>query len=324
MLAALLLAAILGSACRHAPPSDVVARVNGRDIPRSRLERLLTERIAADPRTMLPAQTQRLELALLAELIDREAMFQAASRQGLAATAADIDREMPAIRAREPNVPETELRQDAAEQATINRLIAREAARVVVTDDEIRRFYDQNRAAFTAPEPRLHVAEIFIASGGVAGSNPGAGNKPRSVRETRQKLALVEKRLSSGQDFATVASELSEDPNTASSGGDLGLISEQDFTRQSSPAMARAVLTLSPGAVTAPIQTAKGYYILKLLGREPAGLKSLNDPETRHTIEETIRSVRTDLLQEALLAKIRDKASVDNYLAESILENGGK
>jgi peptidyl-prolyl cis-trans isomerase SurA len=77
-------------------------------------------------------------------------------------------------------------------------------------------------------------------------------------------------------------------------------------------------MTLLPGQVSTPIRTAGGYHILKLISREPAGQRELNDPRVQQNIRETLRTRKEQLLRSAYLDACRNEAQVLNYLALSI------
>lgn len=71
-------------------------------------------------------------------------------------------------------------------------------------------------------------------------------------------------RLAGGQDFATVAREVSEDEFTKANGGELGFLVDQT-SRDLPPEVAQELFKLQPGQVTKPIETAGGYTIAKLI-----------------------------------------------------------
>lgn len=71
-------------------------------------------------------------------------------------------------------------------------------------------------------------------------------------------------RLAGGQDFATVAREVSEDEFTKANGGELGFLVDQT-SRDLPPEVADELFKLQPGQVTKPIETSTGYTIAKLI-----------------------------------------------------------
>ncbi|HXP59000.1 MAG TPA: hypothetical protein VN829_00845 [Dongiaceae bacterium] len=64
--------------------------------------------------------------------------------------------------------------------------------------------------------------------------------------------------------------------------------------------------------------------ILKVISREPAGRRELNDPRVQQNIREMLLNRKTQLLQSAYIEVARDQAKIENFLARSIVENAGK
>ena len=94
------------------------------------------------------------------------------------------------------------------------------------------------------------------------------------------------------------------------------------------PAIYAAITKLKPGQMTEILplldpQTKKpvGYAIYKLLSREPAGQRELNDPRVQQAIRQQLHDGRSQLLKGAYFEMLRDQAKVENFLAEQIFKN---
>src|SRR5262249_31074377 len=148
-------------------------------------------------------------------------------------------------------------------------------------------------------------------------------NKAQNEKQAKDKIDDIAARLGKGEDFSMLAQNYSEDPNTAPNGGDMGLIPESNLER-ASPELKRLVLSLQPGVPSPPIHTQYGYQILKVISREPAGQRELNDPRVQQNIREMLLNRKTQLLQSAYVEVARDQAKIENYMARSIVENAGK
>jgi peptidyl-prolyl cis-trans isomerase SurA len=65
-----------------------------------------------------------------------------------------------------------------------------------------------------------------------------------------------------------------------------------------------------------------GYAVYKLISREPAGQRDVNDPRVQQAIRQQLRDGRSQLLKNAYFEMLRDQAKVENFLAEEIFKNG--
>jgi len=78
--------------------------------------------------------------------------------------------------------------------------------------------------------------------------------------ETREKLLNILKRIREGEDFAELASEYSEDPGSAPSGGDLGYFARDDMVYEFS----NMAFSLDVGEVSDVFETQFGFHIVKV------------------------------------------------------------
>lgn len=72
-------------------------------------------------------------------------------------------------------------------------------------------------------------------------------------------------RIESGEDFATVAQEVSTDTGTAPNGGDLGWFTREEMA----PAFADAAFSLPVGEVSQPVASEFGWHLIKVLESDP-------------------------------------------------------
>jgi peptidyl-prolyl cis-trans isomerase SurA len=154
-------------------------------------------------------------------------------------------------------------------------------------------------------------------------------SKATNDSEAKKKIQALKNRLDSGEDFGSLAMNFSERPETASSGGDIGFVDESQM--RADPAVYAAVTKLKTGGVTEilPLMDAQtkrvaGYAIYKLISREPAGQRDLNDPGVQQAIRQQLHEGRSQLLKNAYFEMLRDQSKVENFLAEQIFKNDAK
>jgi peptidyl-prolyl cis-trans isomerase SurA len=181
-------------------------------------------------------------------------------------------------------------------------------------------------------EPQYHLAWIVVTAGPGQQAGNLQNNKAMTDADARKKIQTVRNRLTSGEDFGALAMNYSEDPNTNSSAGDMGFIPESAL-QQRDPATFGAISKLKVGQVTdvlpiyggaGPTQRAAGYAIYKLIEREPAGQRELNNPSVQQHIRQGLRESRAQLLKLAYYEMLRDDAKVRSYFAEQVLKQGAK
>lgn len=315
--------------CKHTVPANVAATVNGRAITYPEIEKQYKRQFPQQPEGISADQVQFQKLELLRAMIDEEILLQRAEKLSLLAKDEDVESRLNQIRApytqeefqkqldAQGMTPE-ELRAQIRRSLSIEKLLNKEIGNQInISDKDVTDFYNSNKAMFRFPETNYHVARIVVT----AGPNPDvrnlSGNKAQNEDQARKKIHMIEARLKQGEDFAKMAQNFSEDPQSSSSGGDMGFIPESALA-QADAETRKAIMTLLPGQISAPIRTQGGWHILKLIAREPAGQRELNDPRVQQNIRETLRTRKEQLLRNAYLDACRNEAQVVNYLALSI------
>jgi len=122
------------------------------------------------------------------------------------------------------------------------------------TDAEIRKAYQDDIGRYTTPEKR-RAAHILIA----LPPNPS----PEQVEKANQRAEALVARLRAGSDFAALARQRSADKRTAARGGDLGEIKPGRMPKH----IEAAANALRPGEISDPIQGPAGIHIIKLVSR---------------------------------------------------------
>ncbi|HKT72478.1 MAG TPA: peptidylprolyl isomerase [Steroidobacteraceae bacterium] len=123
----------------------------------------------------------------------------------------------------------------------------------------------------------------------------------------RQKLEAIRERIQKGEDFAGIASITSEDPGSASQGGDLGWTSPGTFV----PEFDQAISGLKLNEISEPFHTQYGWHIAQVLGRRQF---DDTDEQRRRQAAEAIRAGKADEETELWLRRIRDEAYVEYKL----------
>jgi peptidyl-prolyl cis-trans isomerase SurA len=322
--------------------SDVMAKVNGRKILRTEVDKYYSNQTANSPQQPTDEQSTSLKLSILKELIDNEILMQRAEKLGLLATNEEVDQKLNEIKApytqeefdkrlKERKITLDDFKRDLRRSITIDKVLNREiTSKIAISDSDISGYYNAHKAEFNLIEPQYHLAHIFVSTQ----PNPQVRNlkndKAQNEGDARKKIQMLMNRLDSGEDFATVAMNYSEDPETAGNGGDLGF-TPQSALSKADPATREAVGKLKPGQYSSVISITNpenrqvyGFRIVKLVAKEPAGQRELNDPRVQQAIRDQLRDRREQLLKAAYYDVVRDQAKVENYYAEQILKSTGQ
>lgn len=150
--------------------------------------------------------------------------------------------------------------------AAIEVLVANQLALSAALAAEVPPVSDEDvRAAYEASVADPARFEGFTCSSHILVRFAGAGGEP-SPEQDAAALATageIAARLAAGEDFATVATETSDDPGSAARGGSLGC----NFPGTFVPEFEAALEGLEPGERSEPVRTEFGYHVIRLDSR---------------------------------------------------------
>jgi peptidyl-prolyl cis-trans isomerase SurA len=321
----------LGGCKRPASPG-VAATVNNRPITYADLDKQFQSQYGSEAPKAIDDQAQATKLQVLLAMINAEIMLQRAEKQSLMASDSEVDTKFNELKAPYTSeefqkqlaarkITEQELKTQIRRDLSVQKLINKEiTSKISISDKDVAAFYEANKQSFNLAEPQFHLAQIVVTPAPDPNVRNLRSNKAQNEEEARNKIQMIEKRLQQNEDFAVVAQSFSEDPNSAPNGGDLGFVPESSLEKVS-PDLRKMVSSLQPGQATRILHTTDGYRILKLISREPAGQRALNDPRVQQHIRETLMNRKDQLLKDAFYEVARNEAAVVNNFAEGILKS---
>ncbi|WP_048305961.1 peptidylprolyl isomerase [Halomonas sp. PR-M31] len=133
------------------------------------------------------------------------------------------------------------------------------------------------------------------------------------TQDAQQAEALAQQarqRIASGEDFATVAQEVSDDRGSALNGGDLGWVRPGQMV----PGFEEAMTSLPVGEVSQPVRSRFGYHLIEVLERRQ---QDVTNEAQRNQIRETLFQRKANDELETWMQQIRNEAYVDNRLENS-------
>ena len=191
------------------------------------------------------------------------------------------------------------------------------------SEEELLAFYESESQSFTLAGHRRASHILFEAA---EGTNESDAEKKRSQAES------VLNRIKNGEDFATLASEFSDDIGSAKVGGDLGIITEGMMGVE----FEKTLASLQEGEVSEVFQTIYGFQIIKLISKESDKVQPYKDIENKvlALFKSTIASEKFYQMAERFaelsfenpdtLAPIVDELGLSIQQQANVTENSGE
>ena len=267
------------------PPLDkgkeVVASVNGTDITRDKLYDAMLE----------AGGTNTMNSLIMFEVVDQEA-----KKEKITVSEADIDKEIDNIKKSygsdegfnqmltQYNLTIEALRKEMVPQVQLTKLLT---PKVNVTDQEVKDFYEANKASMSTPE-QVRASHILV--------------------KTKEEADAIVKELKGGADFAALAKEKSTDTGSKESGGDLNFFGKGQMV----PEFEEAAFKMQVGEVSEPVKSQFGYHIIKLTEKKEAVNPTLDDKKVE--IKEQLTKQKISEMSNEYIQTLRDKAKITNTL----------
>jgi len=169
-----------------------------------------------------------------------------------------------------------------------------------VTQQELQAYYDQHRDEYRQPE-QVKVSHILIKT-----PLPGPDGKvdEKAVGDARKKAEDVLKQVKAGGDFAKLAEKYSED-TTAKSGGELGWIGRG----RTVPEFENVAFSLPKGQTSDLVKSSYGFHIIRVEDKQQAHVKLL--AEVKDEIEGKVREQKAAQATERTANTLASQARTD-------------
>lgn len=268
----------------------VVAEVNGRQVTQEELDReanlnrLLLQLRSFDERfyqvlTSTPeglALLQRYKREVLNNLIDQILIVQIGEKMGIVVpketieklvadelnktlsqynmTETDLDWYLKSANLGDLETFKNRLRWIFTVQQTLQQIYQKVTESSVISDEEVKKFYEENKEYFAVEES----AKLL-----------------RIIVETQEQANKVLERIRKGEEFSQIASEVSIDPLTKDKAGELGWV--ERYSGLLSQEVEEKVFASPVGAIVGPMKTSGGWEIYRVLEKKPKGYQKLEE-----------------------------------------------
>lgn len=307
--------------------------VDGRPITRDDVEKAYRRTAAPNPAAS-EDETLQAKFQLLDELVLRDLLLAKATALKIELPSTELDTAYTEARKnvsdeqyqeelKRRNLTADDMREALRRDLLTQKLLEREVvSKAAASDAEVAAFFEKNKASFNLAEESWHLAQIVVTPV----RDPQVNNRSRSdattPQEAAQKAQILMARLKGGTKFSDLAMDFSEDMESISRGGDLGLIPLSALKRAPAP-LRDAVLSAQPGTVR--LITVNGAQVLVLVvAHEAAGQRDLTTPGVKDRISEMLKGQREQILRAAYLTTLRGDAKVVNHLARRLVESNGR
>lgn len=307
--------------------NEVITRVELRNRLRAVEGQLVAQNTALPPREILERQ-------VLERMIVERAQMQAARSSGLRVDDVQLDRAISRIaegnkmsvqqlrdRLEAEGTSYSKFREEVRDEILLQRLREREVdSKVQVSESDIDSYLaGQKTESSNAPrEPEeLNIAQILV--------RVPEGATTEQIEQQRQRADTVMRRLSQGGDFARLAAEFSDAPE-ALTGGELGWRPDNRLPQL----FVDTVNGLKSGEVAAPVKSAAGFHILKLIDRRGGSVRAgINAPikqtRARHILMRVTELVPSSTARQRLYdikQRIENKSTTFEDMARQYSADG--
>jgi len=301
------LAALMSLVAGSTFAAKAVLLVDGREITDGRLE-TAKRIVAAQSRGREVPADELLRLAV-DQVIGQALLAGAAREAGIEVKPAEVDAALEAqqraaggapafaSRLQQAGLSEADVRAMEADRLTIQRFIQTTIVPTVqVGEAELKAYYDGHQDEFEH-EAQIHVRQVLAAA--------PAGATAEQKAAARARAARARERLSAGEDFATVARELSDDPSK-NKGGEVGWVRKGMLL----PELEAAVFAVPDGGLSEVLESSYGYHVFRVGARRDAGVYPLDE------IKPALRQMLTQRAAGNAVAKlVADRRKAASILA---------
>ena len=165
-----------------------------------------------------------------------------------------------------------------------------------ISESEMKKYYEENKDDFyTDTVTASHILLKTIDDNGNELSD-------KKKKEAKKKAEEALKKVKSGEDFAQVAKEYSED-STASNGGELGTFGKGQMVSE----FENAAFSMKPGEISDIIKTQYGYHIIKVTER-------VDEQKSYDDVKDEIKSTLASQEYSKYIEKIEKNLSVNKMV----------
>lgn len=269
LCAALLTLFVMTAAPASSQDRDpVVAKVNGVEIHQSDLA------VAEDEAGQIPPMSAEAKQDYLVQFVADMILVSKAAEEKKFGDGPDFKRKL-----------------EFARKKLLMEGLLQSVGKEALTDEAMRKVYDE-AVKQLGDEKEVHARHILLRT---------QTGDDKASKDAEEKIKAVVARLKKGEDFAKVASEVTEDPSGKANGGDLGYFSKEQMV----PEFSEAAFKLDKGQISDPVKTQFGWHVIKVEDKRSKPAPAFDD------VKPQIENYVTRKAQAELVTKLRADAKIE-------------
>jgi parvulin-like peptidyl-prolyl isomerase len=276
-------------------PNEVIATVNGQNILRLELDRILDKA----KKRMNKSNLHLVEEKIMNDLITQAVLKQFIKKEGIQVSADRIEQEINTFREnikKNPDSKDKSLETLLEEQGgSLDELrVALDISFAIdeymentISEEEIEKYFTENSGNFNGET--VTASHILIDTKGV--------EDEAKLKEAKEKIDKIKAELDGGADFVQLAKAYSDCPS-AKTGGNLGVITSGEMVKE----FTEVAFATEVNGISEPVKTQFGYHIIKVTDRQGGEDVTFEDVKDKVKIaqhNETTLNLIQDLLKKS-------------------------
>jgi peptidyl-prolyl cis-trans isomerase C len=304
-------------------PADlVVLRISGRPITERQVINMIDDmtRQMKLPFEQLRQRNSLLFKDALSNLVTIALLKDQIQQQSITVDPATIDQQAAKISKQYPSqgafqkaltaqgLTESELRKNLEESIGLQLVMDAIVKNIPpVSDVEIEKFYTDNPDKFSLPE-RVRASHILLTV------PPGSTTEQKDA--IKKRLGIIRTDIEAGTiSFADAAAQYSQDPATASKGGDLGTFTHGQMVKP----FEEAAFATKPGMLSGAVESTLGYHLIKTTEMKPAGKATLE--ESKQSIKQHLEQIAKQAAKQKYVQELQSKTKIESFMTEEEFTN---
>lgn len=297
-------------------PAGPIATINGKELDRAEFDKKyakMTKAFTVRKKDLPEGLAQRYRESILKQLIDKELLHQAISKEGVTVDQAALDKEFEEYKKmfrteenferylKSSEVSIDQIKENISHNLSVTALLEKKG-NLAVTDEEVKDYFEKNKARYEVKE-QVRASHVLFKVG-------KKDDQAKDDAAKKQAEDVYNQAKAKGADFAALAKKYSQGP-TAPRGGDLSYFTKGRMV----PAFEKVAFEMKVGEVSKPIKTQFGWHVIKVTDKKEGRQRPFD--EVKESIDKLLRNKKSRKAKADLLKELRDAAKIESFLPKA-------